>query len=142
MEINAEINKVFGTEMARLFAGTIPEEELKKKAAEVWEQMNRVGFDYCSRRKDTEIERAIKNEILDRLYGKIREILQEPVAIEILDRKAREMVENARKVAEEAIIRDMAGHMTENVLSVYGRNEDIIRQVMAAMQLEANEGRF
>ena len=142
MEINAEINKVFGTEMARLFAGTIPEEELKKKAAEVWEQMNRVDFNYSNRRKDTEIELAIKNEILDRLYGKIREILQEPVAIEILDRKAREMVENARKVAEEAIIREMAGHMAENVLSVYGRNEDIIQQVMAAMRLQADNGRF
>ena len=30
MEINAEVNKVFGTEMAKLFAATISEEELKQ----------------------------------------------------------------------------------------------------------------
>lgn len=32
MEINTEINKVFGTEMAKLFAGSISEEQLKETA--------------------------------------------------------------------------------------------------------------
>lgn len=32
MEINSEVNKVFGTEMAKLFAATISEEELKHRA--------------------------------------------------------------------------------------------------------------
>ena len=40
MEINAEMNKVFGQEMAKLFAATINEEELMHKAQQVWNNMN------------------------------------------------------------------------------------------------------
>lgn len=39
MEINAEINKVFGAEMAKLFAAQISEEEMLQTAKKVWADM-------------------------------------------------------------------------------------------------------
>ena len=40
MELNAEMNKIFGQEMAKLFAATISEEELQRKARDVWKNLN------------------------------------------------------------------------------------------------------
>ena len=39
MEINAEMNKVFRQEMAKLFAATINEEELMQKARQIWNNL-------------------------------------------------------------------------------------------------------
>ena len=57
MEINAEMNKVFGQEMAKLFAATINEEELKEKAQEVWHEMNYQERSYYNSRTNSKIER-------------------------------------------------------------------------------------
>jgi len=39
MEINAEINKIFGTEMAKLFAEQISEEELRDSAIKSYNKL-------------------------------------------------------------------------------------------------------
>ena len=135
MELNAEMNKIFGQEMAKLFAATISEEELQRKAQGVWKDMN-LREDSWSYRSEPEIERFIKEEILKRLYEKIQAILEEPVSDEILEKKAREMVEAARKAGEEAIVKDMAKHMVNNVLSVYGRSDDIVCEVLQRLNLQ------
>ena len=140
MEINAEMNKVFGQEMAKLFAATISEEELQQKAQEVWGKLNLHDNSWGSR-KESEIERAIKEEILKRLYQKIEAILKEPIADEILEKKAREMVEAARKIGEEAIIRDMASHMVNNALSIYGRNEAIVNDILHQINVQSEHVR-
>ena len=141
MEINAEMNKVFGQEMAKLFAATIDEEELKQKAQQVWNNMNKSEWSYNSR-TEPEIEKYIKNQILDRLYEKIEAILKEPINEEALEKKAREMVDEARRVGEEAIIRDMAHHMADNVLSAYGRDERIVQGVLAEMHVQQERNKF
>ena len=135
MELNAEMNKIFGQEMAKLFSATISEEELQRKAREVWKDLNR-REDSWGCRRDPEIERFIKEEILKRLYEKIQAILEEPVSDEILEKKAREMVEAARKAGEEAIVKDMAQHMVNSALSVYGRSDDIVREVLQRLNLQ------
>lgn len=135
MELNAEMNKIFGQEMAKLFAVTISEEELQRKALEVWKDLNR-REDSWGYKRDPEIERFIKEEILKRLYEKIQAILEEPVSDEILEKKAREMVEAARKAGEEAIVKDMATHMVNNALSVYGRSDDIVCEVLQRLNLQ------
>lgn len=140
MEINAEMNKVFGQEMAKLFAATISEEELQRKAQEVWSKLNLRDNSWGSR-NESEIERAIKEEILKRLYQKIEAILKEPIADEILEKKAREMVETARKVGEEAIIRDMASHMVNNALSVYGRDKAIVSDILRQINVQSERVR-
>lgn len=141
MEINAEMNKVFGQEMAKLFAATINEEELTQKAQEIWNKMNKSEWSYNSR-TDSEIEKYIKNQILNRLYEKITIILKEPINEETLEKKAREMVDKARRAGEEAIIRDMAKHMADNVLSVYNRDERIVQDVLSEMNLRQEKNRF
>ena len=112
MEINTEMNKVFGQEMAKLFAA------------------------------NSEIEKYIKEQILDRLYEKITTILKEPINEEALEKKAREMVDKARRVGEEAIIRDMAYHMTDNVLSAYSRDERIVQEVLSEINLRQGNNRL
>lgn len=141
MEINAEMNKVFGQEMAKLFAATINEEELAQKAQEVWNKMNKSEWSYNSR-TDPEIEKYIKDQILNRLYEKIAVILKEPISEEALEKKAREMVDKARRAGEEAIIRDIAHHMADNVLSAYGRDERIVQEVLSEMRLQQEKNRF
>ena len=141
MEINTEMNKIFGQEMAKLFAATIDEEELAQKAQQVWNNMNKSEWSYNSR-TNSEIEKYIKNQILDRLYEKIKTILEEPINEEALEKKAREMVDKARRAGEEAIIRDMAHHMADNVLSVYGRDERIVQGVLAEMRLQSEKNKF
>ena len=141
MEINAEMNKVFGQEMAKLFAATINEEEFTQKAQEVWTKMNKSEWSYNSR-TDSIIEKYIKDQILNRLYEKITTILEEPINEEALEKKAREMVDKARRVGEEAIIRDMAHHMADNVLSAYSRDERIVQGVLAEMRLQQEKNRL
>ena len=141
MEINAEMNKVFGQEMAKLFAATINEEELTQKAQQVWINMNKSEWTYNSR-TDSEIEKYIKDQILKRLYEKIETILKEPINEEALEKKAREMVDKARRAGEEAIVRDMAKHMADNVLSAYGRDERIVQGVLAEMRLQHEKNRL
>ena len=141
MEINTEMNKVFGQEMAKLFAATINEEELTQKAQQVWTNMNKSEWSYNSR-TDSEIEKYIKDQILDRLYEKIKTILKEPINEEALEKKAREMVDKARRAGEEAIIRDIAHNMANNVLSVYGRDERIVQGVLSEMRLQQEKNRL
>lgn len=141
MEINTEMNKIFGQEMAKLFAATINEEELTQKAQQVWNNMNKTEWSY-SYRTDSEIEKYIKDQILNRLYEKITTILKEPINEETLEKKAREMVDKARRVGEEAIIRDMAHHMADNILSAYGRDERIVQGVLSEMRLQQEKNRL
>ncbi len=142
MEINAEMNKVFGQEMAKLFAATIDEEELKKKAQEVWREMNYQERSYYNSKTNSKIERYIEDQILNRLYEKIENILKEPINEEILEKKAREMVDKARRAGEEAIIRDMAQHMANNALSIYGRDASIIQEILSQMNLQKENNRL
>lgn len=93
-------------------------------------------------RTNSEIENYIKNQILNRLYEKIETILKEPINEEALEKKAREMVDKARRAGEEAIVRDMAQHMANNVLSVYSRDERIVQEVLAQMRLQQEQDRF
>ena len=142
MEINAEMNKVFGQEMAKLFAATVDEKELKEKAQEVWREMNYQERSYYNSRTNSKIERYIEDQILNRLYEKIENILKEPINEELLEKKAREMVDTARRAGEEAIIRDMAKHMADNVLSVYSRDESIIQEILSRINLQKENNRI
>ena len=142
MEINAEMNKVFGQEMAKLFAATIDEKELKEKTQEVWREMNYQERSYYNSRTNSKIERYIEDQILNRLYEKIENILKEPINEELLEKKAREMVGIAKRAGEEAIIRDMAKHMADNVLSVYSRDESIIQEILSQMNLQKENNRL
>lgn len=142
MEINTEINKVFGTEMAKLFAGSISEEQLKETAEKIWIDLNKSEKDAWGKRRDSDIERYVKEIIKDRLYEKIKAILAEPVNEELIEKHAREMVAKAREAGEEIIIRDMAKNYASNILSVYGRNEAVVNEVLNELHIESENGRL
>lgn len=140
MEISTEINKVFGEEMAKIFANKISEEELENTARKIWDDMNLEKRSWTGSREEPKIEQLVKEQIVKRLYEKIESILSEPINDELLEAKARNMVETARKIGEEAIIKDMANNMAKNMLSVYNRDEKIVQEVIQELNIRANNG--
>ena len=136
MELNTEINKVFGQEMAKIFASTISEEEMMEQARSVWRKMTTASTDSWSSRSDTELERYITDEFLKDVQGKIKEILVEPRNAEELEKRAREMVDEARRIGEETIIKAMAEQMAKNTLYAYDVDGVIYQKVMAIMRAE------
>lgn len=104
MEINTEINKIFGQEMAKLFADSISEEELRAKAKDAWQAINKnesTGY-YDSR--CSIIKSLIEEELLSRIETEVNTILStEEVKIDIHN-KAQEIIDNVRKRTEEKII--------------------------------------
>lgn len=140
MEISTEINKIFGEEMAKIFANKISDEEFEETARKIWDDMNLEKRNWSGSREEPEIKRLVKEVIVKRLYEKIEEILREPINDELLEIKARSMVEMARKIGEEAIIRDMANNLAKNVLSVYSRDEKIVQKVLDELNVRNDNG--
>ena len=134
MEINTEINKVFGQEMAKLFCQTMDEEELKKQAQDIWREITRRDCSWAGR-SDSELEKYIKNEFMSEVFEEIKKILAEPQNMDTVRTRAREMVDESRRIAEKAIIESMATHMVENTLSVYNVQSKFTQDVRDALHL-------
>ena len=134
MEFNAEINKVFGQEMAKLFAATISQEEMEQQAQEVWRNL-KAPLNTWNKRSDSELEEYIKKEFLTALHEEVKKILAEPDNKEELEKRAREMVAEARRIGEEAIIKSMAEHLVSNTLSAYNVHDKFVQDVMETMRL-------
>lgn len=134
MELNAEINKVFGQEMAKLFATSISKEEMEAKAQKVWRELNATNNGW-GRSSDSELEDYIKKQFLNELHEEIKKILAEPDNKEELEKRAREMVAEARRIGEEAIVKSMAEHLVSNALSAYNIHDKFVSDVMEAMRL-------
>ena len=140
MELNTEIEKVIGTEIAKLFATTITEEEMMKKAQEVWGKINKDTNSWGTR-IDSELEIYIKQTLLKRIHEKIYEILEEPENEKSLEERAREMVTKAKQIADEAIVKAVAERIVDNTLNVYNSNAKFVQDVMAALHIIENNKR-
>lgn len=104
MELNAEVNRVFGEEMAKLFSAQISEEELLRKAKEVWFSMNKDQYVYGNN-QGSEIDKIIKMEFSERMRGAVRDIVEtdefaeqtkkmaESIVTEILEETRKKMVD-------------------------------------------------
>lgn len=138
MEFNAEINKVFGQEMAKLFAATVSQEEMEQQAQKVWRDLNKSTSTW-NRREDSELETYIKKEFLTALHEEIKKVLAEPDNKEELEKRAREMVAEARRIGEEAIIKSMAEHLVSSTLSVWNVQDKFVQDVMEVMRLRDNQ---
>lgn len=137
MEFNAEINKVFGQEMAKLFAATISQEEMEQQAQKVWRELN-TSTSTWNRRSDSQLEEYIKNEFLTALHEEVKKVLAEPDNKEELEKRAREMVAEARRIGEEAIIKSMANNLVSSTLSVYNIHDKFVQDVMEVLRLRDN----
>lgn len=73
MELNTEINRVFGEEMAKVFSKSISKEEIMKAAQEAWKQLNYRESSYWNT-KDSEIDKLIKSVCLERLKEEVEKI--------------------------------------------------------------------
>lgn len=104
MELNAEINKVFGQEMAKLFAAKFSEEEMERYANVAWKSLINKGNSYWN--NESEIDRAVKRAMLNAMQEKIKEIteteefqnnmseLAKTIVNEIIDKTHEKMVES------------------------------------------------
>lgn len=104
MELNTEINKVFGKEMAKLFAASISEEDMMSAAKEAWKELNHRESSYWNC-KDSEVDKLIKSECLNRLKEAIQKItsteefqkqmssLAKQIVEEIIDETHKKMVD-------------------------------------------------
>lgn len=135
MELNAEINKVFGQEMAKLFAASISQEEMEEKAQKIWRDLNATNNGW-GKTINSELEDYIKKEFLNEVHEEIKKILAEPNNKEELEKRAREMVAEARRIGEEAIVKSMAEHLVSNTLSVYNIHDKFVSDVMEVMHLQ------
>ena len=137
MEISVEMTKAVGTEMAKLISEKIPEEELLKTAKVIWDKLNASKYNaYTRSTEDPEIMKFVKEVMFGRIKEKVIEILKEPVADEILEERARDIIEKARKATEEAIIVEMTKNMVN--ASRYAetvRENDIWEAVKRTMEM-------
>lgn len=73
MELNTEINRVFGEEMAKVFSKSISEEEIMKAAREAWKQLNHRESSYWNT-TESQIDKLIKTMCLERLKEEVEKI--------------------------------------------------------------------
>ncbi len=140
MELNTEINKVFGQEMAKIFAATISEEEIKEKASNIWKDLNKSDNRWGSR-SDSALEAEVKRVLLDELHEKIKEIIHEPVNEEEFNAKAREMVAKARQIAEEGIVKHLAENIIGRTVTSYNDYSRLTMDIMNEIRIRQESTR-
>lgn len=138
INLSTEINKVFGTEMAKIFAATISEEEIKEKADKIWKDLNKSDNRWGSR-SDSALEAEVKRVLLDKLHEKIKEIINEPVNEEEFNAKAREMVAKARQIAEEGIVKHLAESIIGRTVTSYNDYSRLTMDIMNEMRIRQNQ---
>lgn len=109
MELNAEINKIFGQEMAKLFAAQISEEELNKKAKEAWYNLNSRGNSYWS--QQSEIDDQVKTAILKCLQVEIDKITQTDEFKKDMEVISKQIVEDIKTKTQEKITEEVSSRM-------------------------------
>lgn len=134
MEINAEVNKIFGQEMAKLFAATISEDEMYKKAKAVWNDMNRSAYN-----RDSEINAFIKNAFKDELKDEINKITSSDVFKEYISSMAQDIVDEIVKKTKEKMIEDVSNRLAciatgKPDRGLYSYIEDAVAQSIMKMR--------
>lgn len=133
MELNAEINKVFGQEMAKLFAAQISEEEMMKKANEAWQQLNHRESSYWDT-KDSEINKLIKKICTDRLKEQIEEVTSTDTFKEQMATLAQQMVNEIVDETHKKIVAAVSDRMASMTAGYGGYGlKSIIESVVVDM---------
>lgn len=134
MELNAEINKVFGEEMAKLFAAKFSEEEMERYANVAWKSLIQKSNTYWE--NESEIDKAVKRAMLDKMQEKIKEVTgteefqnnMSALAKTIVD----EIIDETHKKMVESVSTQLA--MLSTGYSGYGLNSLIEETVMRMMK--------
>lgn len=133
MEINAEINKVFGQEMAKLFAAQISEEDMLKQAKETWIQMNAREYRYGSY-SDSKIDELIK----DRIRARMREAVDQVTSTEAFKSQTKQLAEQiVQEIIEkthEKVVEEVSSRLAGMSVGGYGFGlKGMIEQTVAEM---------
>lgn len=133
MELNAEINKIFGQEMAKLFAAQISEEELNNKAKEAWRNLNSKGNSYWN--NESEIDKQVKAAISKCLQEEIDKITQTDEFKNDMQVIAKQIVEDIKVRTQEKIVDEVSTRMAAlstgyHSLGLRSMIEDVILQSM------------
>lgn len=124
MEINTEINKVFGREMASLFASHISEEELTKRCEESWKEIINRPYKYGSYEKSV-LDGLIKEEIVKRVMVKVDEILRTPKSEEAIRKEAFTIAEEAEKRAHLMMVDTISQNIHDRMFNQYSDSYSI-----------------
>ena len=141
MEITTEINKVFGEEMAKVFAKSLSEEELQAKANEVWKKLNFRESSSWYSSSESQIDKIIKEKMVESLTEKVNEITSSDEFKEEMQSIAKTMVkeiveETHKKIVDEVSTRMMmlsVGHCDGSGYS-YGMHSMISDVVNSMIQ--------
>lgn len=126
MEINAEISKVFGTEMAKLFANQISEEELLKTSKEAWVEITKRPIRWREK-EPSQLDEMLRKELVNRLLSKVYEIMKETTSEEWIQKEAERIVNEAKEKHHEMMVDEVARHMTQSVFHNYDISYEINR---------------
>ena len=130
MEINTEINKVFGQEMAKLFASQISEEELNRRAKWVWNDLTTdKGWE------GPEINKYIKSAFKDNVLEEIKSITEtdefKNECKELAEKLVKEIQEETyKKIVEEASNRMAGASLGYGGYGMRGMVEQIVFEMM------------
>lgn len=133
MELNAEINRVFGQEMAKLFAAQISEEELRKKAKEVWYSMTRENYLY-GKNQGSDIDKIIKREFGERMCGAVRDIVETDEFAERTKKMAESIVTDILEETRKKMVDEVSSRLAGMSVGGYGMGlHSIIEEVVMNM---------
>ena len=91
MEISAEINEIFGQEMAKLFAAQVSDTELENTARACWREITQDNRYY---NESSDLNKAIRQIYLKRIEEAANKILDSEEGQKDTEAQAREIVEH------------------------------------------------
>lgn len=110
MEINAEINKVFGAEMAKLFATKISEEEMVKVAREAWNAMTHREYRYGST-QPSKIDTLVQSEIRDNVLTAVTKITETDEFKAECKKRAEEIVKEIQEQVHAKVVAEVSDRL-------------------------------
>lgn len=120
MELNAEINKVFGQEMAKLFAAQIDEEQMLKEARNAWYALREEKWNYgrySSEFKDY-VAGALKGEVMKEI-----EIITNSEQFKTECKElAKQMVEEIREETHKKVVEEVSNRLAGMSVGYSGFN--------------------
>lgn len=130
MEINAEINRVFGQEMAKLFASQISEEELVSTAKRIWREMNTDSSPRWNK-QGSDIDRAVKAALKERVLEEVKAITETDKFKEEAKERAEKIVQEIQEATHVKIVEEVSSRLAGMSVGGYGMGlRGMIEQVI------------
>ena len=118
MEISAEINKIFGTEIAKIFAEQISEDEMQQYARNAWKTLTmKSGSQWFA--QNSTLENMVEKEVAKRLQEQVEALLDTETVKADIHAEAEKMVTEIRKRTVEKFV-EAASDMLAGIATGYG----------------------